>query len=118
VAAVIAALVPILLLTTWPFRPFVGHSHWAAVEWMPFTQKQAPLDFVLNTLLFVPLGVAVAWRARSGGIGRATVVGLLVALLVETYQIFTHTAFPTLADVLANTLGAWGGAVIWSQRAE
>jgi len=118
VAAVAAALAPILLLTTWPFRSFVSHSHWAAVEWIPFTQKQVPLDFLLNTLLFVPLGLALAWRTNLTTIGRITLVGLLVSLMVETFQVFTHSAFSTTADVLANTLGAWGGALMWRQRAE
>lgn len=115
-AATLAALLPILLFTTWPLRPFLGHSHWGLVEWIPFTRKQAPLDFVLNALLFVPLGSALAWRAGHSGIWRAAAAGLVVSLMVESYQVYTHTAFPTMADVLANALGASMGAFLWRGR--
>ncbi|MCC6162750.1 MAG: hypothetical protein IT182_05310 [Acidobacteria bacterium] len=53
-----ASVVVVLAVTTTPWSAYVGHSHWADVEWVPFTRTLRPLDFLLNVLLFVPFGAA------------------------------------------------------------
>jgi glycopeptide antibiotics resistance protein len=103
-------LAAIALLTTWPWR-LQDHAHWDAVEWIPFTQFVRPRDWVANIGLFVPLGVAYAW----GGAGRrlaaqAAMAGLACSLAAELTQVFMHGRAPTVADLLANTTGAWLGA--------
>lgn len=100
----------IALVTVRPWSGFVGHSHWQLVEWVPFTVVFSPRDIVANTLLFVPFGFAFGWHRRRPPIRRAVVTAALFSMSVELYQVYCHNHFPTTADVLTNTLGAWIGA--------
>ena len=69
-------------------------------------------DFPQNVLLFVPLGFGLAgiFLAYHGGKWRSfvlvLVVGLLLSSLMEGVQAVALLRFPTLADVIANGLGA------------
>lgn len=108
--ALIATIILVLLLTTWPVHPFVGHAHWHMVEWVPFSRVVSVRDLVANVALFMPLGLAVAWSARRARRATAVIVGLALSLFAEVYQVYCHDAFPTVTDLLANTLGAWLGA--------
>ena len=60
----------IIAATTMPWSMYyVGHSHWAKVEWLPFSRRVRPEDFLLNILLFVPFGYfasAFVGRDRFG----------------------------------------------------
>lgn len=122
-----AILIVILLVTVRPWYGFVGHSHWANVEWVPFSHGVRPFDCVANVLLFVPLGAALTWGRFGGGeaplpggrspwkspraaIVQATIAGALLSMAVELYQVYCHGHFPTMTDVLTNTTGAWLGA--------
>jgi hypothetical protein len=71
--------------------------------------------FLLNILLFVPLG---AMLARSGTAHtRATLVGLATSGCIEVAQYLVVPGRVTsLGDLLANTLGALLGAVLWTHR--
>lgn len=100
----------IIVATTWPLSRFQDHAHWSQVEWVPFTRYQRPFDIVANLLLFVPLGLAFAWKAEASRVGRATLVAFLVTLAVETGQVFTHNRAATVTDLMTNTTGAWLGA--------
>ena len=105
-----APLALIAVLTTWPWH-FQNHSHWDTVEWVPFTRYARARDWIANIGLFLPFGAAYAW----GGTGRrlvrqAALVGLLCSLAAELAQVFTHDRAPTVADLIANTTGAWLGA--------
>lgn len=63
-----------------------------------------------NVLLFVPLGFFLAFR-RKLWFGKALVVGLLVALSVETWQgLIGRTA--DIDDVILNGIGVAGGVAI------
>ncbi|MGE0360576.1 MAG: VanZ family protein [Vicinamibacterales bacterium] len=100
----------ILVVTTWPWR-FQDHSHWASVEWLPFTKYRRPGDWIANIGLFIPLGVAYAWGGTARRrVREAVLLGLGVSLAVELAQVFTHGRAPTVADVIANGLGTWAGA--------
>jgi VanZ family protein len=74
-------------------------------------------DVVSNVVLFVPFGCFGVWawpRARSV-LARVIVLTVLAALLsvtVETMQLFTLDRTSSIADVVANTAGAFGGAVL------
>lgn len=100
----------ILLATTWPLSRFQDHAHWSQVEWVPFTQYQRPFDLVANVALFVPFGLAFAWKGEAARVRRATAVAFLITLAVETGQVFTHNRAATVTDLMANTAGAWIGA--------
>lgn len=69
------------------------------------------LDFVLNVVLFVPLGLALQWATRRW---KATVmVGAIITLLIEVLQsrlIAGRDA--SIGDLLANTIGTLLGAWI------
>lgn len=112
-----ASILLILLATTWPWTDFRGHTHWDKVEWVPFTHRLVARDVVLNVLLFVPFG----FTARRGwpGVPHRTwlAVALALSLAVETYQLFSHSRFPTSTDVLTNLLGQWMGLRIATPRA-
>ena len=126
------SLALIVAATTMPWSwYYVGHSHWAAVEWVPFSKRFRPDDLILNVLLFVPFGFtavrAVAGNAaaattagvnpsRSGRTSPSTraivgtvVAGCLVSIGVEWFQVYCHGRMPTSVDVIANTLGTWIG---------
>ena len=63
----------------------------------------------------MPLGFAYArMRAVPGVrlISEAGFVGLLLSLTCEFYQVFSPVRFPTMTDVLMNTIGALAGATI------
>lgn len=100
----------IVLATTWPLSRFQDHAHWADVEWVPFSIYRRPFDVVANMLLFVPFGVAVAWRGPRARVRQAAVAAFLLSLAIETGQVFTHNRAATVTDVLTNTAGAWLGA--------
>lgn len=114
------------MATTMPWSwYYVGHPHWASVEWIPFTQRIRIDDFILNALLFVPFGFSalrVFAREREpdvppAGRPRAAVVwvvvaGCLLSVSVELFQIYCHGRIATTADVLSNTFGTWIGTRI------
>jgi hypothetical protein len=75
------------------------------------------VDFVLNVLLFLPIGIAVAMM--GGRVKMAVVVGGILTLAVESLQwrvIAGRDA--SLGDLLANTLGSAVGAWLatWAWR--
>jgi glycopeptide antibiotics resistance protein len=93
----------------------------ARIEWIPFTYACHGrgcffgYDRITNVLLFVPFGAltallpqrAVAWSARLRLIAAAA---LAASVAIEAAQLFLPSRFPSTADVLLNTLGAWVGA--------
>jgi VanZ family protein len=75
-----------------------------------------PRDFVLNTLLFIPLGVFVYCRLvtdekKLSTILVVAIVGVVISVLIELFQIFL-ARYPSAVDVVANTLGTVVGAVL------
>ena len=57
----IVSVALIVAATTMPWSIYyVGHSHWARVEWVPFSRRVRPVDFLLNILLFLPFGYSAS----------------------------------------------------------
>ena len=84
-------------------------------------------DFPRNVLLFMPFGFGLAALfARLGCSKRVTFFSVLISsfvvtLLVESLQFFLPGRSPTIADMLANSLGGlagWGCYGLWEQRTE
>ena len=74
-------------------------------------------DFVLNVILFIPLGVSARWLAR--GPSRALALGIATTVLVETMQWSVVAGrYASLGDLLANTLGTAIGAWLAVQLIE
>jgi hypothetical protein len=67
-------------------------------------------DGLLNIGLFVPLGVAAGWHARS--FWRVLLAGALLSTLIELTQTIVPGRDPQLADIIFNTIGAACGAII------
>lgn len=125
----VGSLLLIVAATTMPWSAYyVGHAHWANVEWVPFSRRVRPADFLLNVLLFVPFGYAGlrVWAGGAGGAvpptgGRRTiatviVAGCLLSTAVEVFQVYCHGRIPTTVDVISNTLGAWIGTRLVRRR--
>lgn len=73
----------------------------------------AGVDILLNTLLFVPLGVGLSLSGLS--LRKAVLICFALSLSIETAQAFiVRGRDSTLSDVLTNTLG--GAIGIWSAR--
>lgn len=66
-------------------------------------------DALLNILLFVPFGWLVA---RRWGVAAAMVAGLSASATVEVLQALIPGRYPTLGDLVFNSVGAGLGAVV------
>jgi glycopeptide antibiotics resistance protein len=105
----------IIVLCSFPW--WVESPRWGRVRWIPLLdvlRSQHRLrDAILNCFLYIPLGFAYA-RVRAVSnvklIGEAALVGLVLSVTCELYQVFSPVRFPTMTDVLMNTIGALAGA--------
>lgn len=73
------------------------------------------LDVILNIALFVPFGATLTWAWRGGGgaILRAAIASFIVSLAIELSQLLLLSGRdPSLSDVIGNTLGGGGGALL------
>lgn len=78
-------------------------------DWVDY----AFVESAANVLLFVPLGALVAWIIGRGYWWVGAAAGLLTSCAIELAQfLFLPDRYPTVADVLANALGALLGALL------
>ena len=68
-------------------------------------------EFLLNVLLFVPLGLVLAWSGHT--LRRALLRGALLSVAIECSQWFIPGRFPSPEDVVANSLGTLVGAMVF-----
>lgn len=106
----------IIVLCSFPW--WVEPPRWGRVRWIPLldvlrSPHRLLRDAILNCFLYIPLGFAYA-RVRAVPaiklICEAALVGLLLSVTCELYQVFSPVRFPTMTDVLMNTIGALAGA--------
>lgn len=110
-----------------PLNNFVGHSHWDSIVWYPSSDwLNSPrillrilVDVVANILLFIPLGwiwvqhFSLKWqRPRLLVIA----IGFFLSLGIELYQVYCHSRFPSLLDLVANTCGTSWGVLLGQER--
>ena len=107
----------LIAAATLPWTSFVGHTHWQKVQWIPFISPPVrPFDILGNILLYVPFGYGfVRSSSRQVRAGRAVVIAGTLSLAIEWSQLYSHARFPSLQDVVCNTVGAWLGAS-WAVR--
>jgi VanZ family protein len=100
IATSLCALALILRLTLKPLGgPLPSGFHWCL-----FCGSFGAADFVLNILLFIPLG----WGLRTAGVPRWPIYlfGLALAVTIETLQDFVVSGRESgLNDIVANPLG-------------
>ena len=97
-----------------PWFSMTAHAHWPRIGWIPFESAPVRLrDIVLNAALYVPLG----WFSRRQGrtafrhVLRVTLWALGLSTATEATQVYSHGRFPSMTDVVMNTLGASLGAM-------
>lgn len=106
----------VILAATVPWTDLVGHTHWRKVQWVPFRSPPVKaIDVVVNVLLYLPFGYAwlraSPFRAR---LWHAAALAFVLSVAVESSQLYSHSRFPSVQDVLCNVCGAWIGG--WLPR--
>jgi len=126
----IAWTVVILMVGILPLKNFVGHSHWEYIKWLPTVEDlRSPAylldiasDLVGNTLLFFPLGYFLSRLLNSSHPARqlllAGAIGGILSLSIEFYQVYCHSRFPSVFDVITNVTGVLLGVLAGRSRME
>jgi glycopeptide antibiotics resistance protein len=100
-----------------PWIGFTPYPRWERVHWVPFSDPaDRARDFVLNALVFLPFGFAIAKRrGRSSGVALAVVMAATISISAEATQLFSTRRFPSATDVTAAVTGALIGAIstVW-----
>jgi len=78
----------------------------------PYQQSAVVLEFLANVALFVPIGLLLPFAWSRLRLWHVVVIGALLSGLIETVQGFMPSRFPTISDVIANTLGALIGGIL------
>ena len=114
-----AYVVALMLIVFWPTpvdRPAAGILD-QFITWMhrhgsPTAIGYAQIEFSANVALFVPMGIiASVWTQRAWA---GLLVGAGSSVLIELGQaLFLAARYATVLDVVANTLGAGIGAVVF-----
>ncbi len=106
-----------LMVGILPLKNFVGHAHWEYIKWVPtVADLRSPKylldifsDLVGNTLLFLPLGYFLRRVLTSSNPSRqlliAAGIGITLSLSIELYQVYCHSRFPSIFDVITNVTG-------------
>jgi len=106
----------IIIAIVVPWGRFTDHSHWMRIDWSPFVNDPIRIrDIVANTLLYIPFGY-LHRKLGAPAVRRTLVYALALSGGTECTQVFSHGRFPSLADVVCNTVGAVGG-YMWARRA-
>lgn len=110
-AIVFVAWWAVIMAATVPWTDLVGHTHWGKVQWLPFLSPPVKMfDVLVNVLLYMPFGYAwlrVSWlRTR---LWQAAALAFVLSVAVEWTQLYSHSRFPSVQDVLCDVSGAWIG---------
>jgi len=77
-----------------------------------YSQSAVVLEFLANVALFVPVGLLLPFAFSRLQLWQVVVIGALMSGLIESVQGFMPSRFPTISDVIANSLGTLiGGAI-------
>lgn len=106
------SLLLILATTLFPFDFFFKETpdKWEYHSLLLGWGKSDSLDILKNVLLFFPLGFSLTWlveKRKSGRVALAVTLSVSFGLsyVLEVLQIFLQARFPSLIDVLSNSLG-------------
>ena len=107
----LGAWIALIILAVVPWFDFQNHTHWMNVQWIPFVSPPVKLgDILVNVALYWPFGYLFAAQASDNGSWkRAAAYALVLSLITEWTQLYSHSRFPSLQDVTCNVAGAiWG----------
>jgi glycopeptide antibiotics resistance protein len=115
----------VLIIVICSFPWWIDSPRWGRVRLIPLLdviRRPFPWllrDAVANLLLYIPLGLAYARvrGVRATLLYEAALGGLFLSMTCELYQVFSPVRYPSMTDVLVNTIGALTGASIarkWS----
>lgn len=97
------AIAPVLGATLWPLAAGPRESPWCL-----WCGAHPGAELVLNTLLLVPLGAALAYRGRRAGL----LAGGAIVAAIELAQAFVPGRSPNIADGAANLAGLALGLLV------
>jgi glycopeptide antibiotics resistance protein len=120
-SGLLASIAAILAATLLPWSNFVGHAHWAQVQWVPFDGHRLDwFDIAANVGLFVPFGYFAGGFLSAVLPEKKTLLVLVAATLLSTsaefLQIYSHSRFPSATDICCNLLGAALGLMLAAGR--
>ncbi|NGZ03363.1 MAG: hypothetical protein CV090_09965 [Nitrospira sp. WS238] len=113
------AILVLALAPMFPLSNFVGHPHWERVHWIPFQgfawSKNMLKDIIANTLWFVMFGYLLHYQLNWKSRLRWTVATIIataggISLSNELFQVFCHSRYPSMTDVVCNVVGAGLGS--------
>jgi VanZ family protein len=109
--AVYVATVLYICLYPWEFN---WSRYVYPLMWLPLNSRYEILDFLLNIVLYVPVGAAacLAMGGRVAGLLLAIPLGFALSFGVEWTQRFDFLRVGNLDDLTSNTLGTALGAII------
>jgi len=102
----IGALLAIAIATLAPGDPEGTTGGFACV----FCGDRALADFLINVILYMPLGVGLAMSGVR--LSRIVLAGVLLSSSIEAVQVILPGRDASVGDVIANTLGTGLGALI------
>jgi glycopeptide antibiotics resistance protein len=110
-----------------PLSNFAGHPHWDLVQWIPFQNfklsRNVLTDVIGNIFWFMAFGYLLRYQLRDDSTSLRTIAVITaiaggISLSIEFFQVFCHSRFPAMTDVVCNVLGAaLGGYLAEKQRA-
>ena len=109
----------IIIVCSFPWG--IDSPRWDRVRFIPlldvlrWPSPRLLQDAIANVLLYMPLGFAYARVRRIAGatfMYEAAFIGLFLSMTCELYQVFSPVRYPSMTDVLMNTIGAFAGASI------
>lgn len=113
-SAVVLLALSIALVAFMTLRP--TRAIVATPTFCVFCGSLGGVDFILNVILFVPLGVTLQWT--TGRLRTSALIGVATTLVIEALQARLITGRDaSLGDLIANTLGtllgAWLGVAVF-----
>lgn len=78
----------------------------------PYYQSAVVFEFLANVALFVPVGFLLPFAWSRLRLWQVVLIGALMSGLIESVQGLMPSRFPTISDVIANSLGTLVGGVI------
>lgn len=107
-----------MTLTVRPYGGDISSAVDRLIAWFALRPSTAwityeRVEFGANIAMFVPLGVLVVLWFGVRGWWAAPLVGLATSGVIEGSQLlFLPSRFPTVSDLVANTLGATAGMLL------